>query len=243
MESGHQHHQHQTVIGKEINLKAVMGTIKKRFWLIVVISAVLTGLAYMYSSRPEPSVYASSARVMIGADSNLMPTARVLAREPVVLDQVIRNMGLDYSSGTLRSQIRVDNVDQSLVTVITVLDSEPGRAADIANEIVSVYRVIAAETLGVHNIRLLTPAEPNANPINSQSYTAVYAVFVISLLIGLSCAFVLDSLDESIRSENDVESLLGLSVLGNVSTMKRKYASGSPKKQKQGMIRSESIGS
>lgn len=228
---------------KEINLKSVFLIIKKRLWLIVLLTVLLTVLASLYNSRPEPQVYVSSTRVIIAASNEMMTTVRALVREPIVLNQVIEELELNSSPGQLRGQIRVDSVDASLITVISVLDSHPVRAADIANSIVEKYREVAIDTLGVQSIRLLTAAEPDPTPINTTSNTIVYMAFVVGLILSVTLAFLLESLDDSVRSEQDVESILGLNMLGHVSRIKPRPSSQSVKKSKPTMVRSESIGS
>ncbi|MFD0588441.1 YveK family protein [Paenibacillus sp. GCM10027627] len=229
--------------GNEIDLRKLIGTIRNRVWLIVIITGFLTAFAYMYNSQAEPDIYASSSRVIIAASNDMMSTVRALVREPIVLDQVIKQLDLDASPGQLRSQIRVDSVDSSLITVITVADTNPERAADIANSVVSVFREIANDTLGVSSIRLLTEAKPEPFSINVKSNTIVYVAFIVGLILSMSLAFLLDSLDDSIRTEQDIEGTLGLNMLGQVSKIKQRHTTASAKKQKPALIRSESIGS
>ena len=46
--------------------------------------------------------------------------------------------------------------------------------------------------------------------------------FVLGLVAGIGLVFFLDSLDDSVKSEEDVEEFLGIPVLGKVSKMKKK---------------------
>ncbi|RJE91165.1 hypothetical protein D3P07_03620 [Paenibacillus sp. 1011MAR3C5] len=229
--------------GKEIDLRKLFSTIKNKLLLIVLLTGAITVLGIMYNSQSEPNVYSSSSRVMIAATNDMMSTVRALVREPIVLDQVIEDLGLNATAGQLRSQIRVDSVEQSLITVISVADTNPDRAADIANAVVTVYRSVAAETLGISSIRLLTSAVPEPSPINEKSNTIVYVAFVVGLILSLSLAFLLESLDDSIRTEHDIESTLGINMLGQISKIKSGHARIHTKKTKQAIIRSETIGS
>ncbi|MDQ8735941.1 Wzz/FepE/Etk N-terminal domain-containing protein [Paenibacillus sp. LHD-38] len=228
---------------KEINIKEMYTVIRKRIWLILLITIVVTVLAGLYNNRPEPPLYAASSRMIVTSSSDKLVTVRVLFREPIVLEQVIEQLGLDRSAAQLRNQIRVDNVDGSLVTVVTVIDPSSKLAADIANTGVEVYRKVAAETLGVSNIRLLTPAVVNPYPINERSNTIVYIGFLFGLILSIGLIYLLDSLDDSIKSEREVEELLGLTMLGSVTKMKRKDYARHLKKQKSILVRGETIGS
>lgn len=228
---------------KEINLKALYVVLRKRFWMILLITIVFTVVGGMYNSRPETPVYTASSRMIIAASQDMMSTVRALFREPIVLEKVIEELDLDQSVGGLRSQIRVANVDASLITVVSVVDSNPERAADIANESFNIYKQVAAETLNITSIRLLSEAIPNPNPINEKTNTLVYVAFLMGLFIGVALTFLLDSLDDSIRSEREIEQMLGLTVLGHVSVMKKKDLAKHSKKQKSVMVRGEVIGS
>jgi len=227
---------------KEINLKAIMGIIMKRLWLVVSITIVITVLAGLYNARPEEPIYASSSRILIGANAELRGTANVLLREPIVLKGVIEELGLRQSPEGLRTQIRISNVEGSLVTLVTVIDTNPQRAADIANALIQSYRPIASQSLGISTIRTLTEAEAVPYPINSKSNTIVIVAFLAGLFISICGVFLLDSLDDSIRTEKDIEKLLGVSVLGHVPKMRRRRVPSFTKK-KSVIARGETIGS
>lgn len=238
------HHDQDRVKIKEINLKALFLTVKKRLWLVMVITILFTVAAGFFNSKPETPMYVSNTRMIVTASSDMMGTVRVLFREPIVLDQVIEKLGLNLSAAALRSQIRVDSVDASLVTVVSVMDTDPRLAAEIANTAVETYRQVASEVLGITSIRLLTKAEENPFPINEKSNRIVYIAFLLGMILSVGLVFLLDSLDDSIKSEREVEELLGLTMLGQVNKIKRKdYASSRLKKQKSISVRGETIGS
>jgi capsular polysaccharide biosynthesis protein len=229
--------------GKEIDLRKLFQTLKKKLWLIVLLTGLMTGFGILYNSQSEPDIFASSSRVIISAPIDLMPTVKALVREPLVLEQVIDELRLNTSPGQMRTQIRVDSVEASLITVITVMDTNPERAADIANSVIGVYREVAAEMLGVGGIRLLTSAEPVPIPINVKSNTIVYVALIAGLILSISLIFLLESLDDSIRTEHEIEGALGLNMLGQVSKIRRRHTSVTAKKHKPVLIRSETIGS
>ncbi|OMF36017.1 hypothetical protein BK133_09720 [Paenibacillus sp. FSL H8-0548] len=228
---------------KEINLKALYVTIRKRVWMVLLITISLTILAGLYNSRPETPMYSSSARVIIATTADMMGTVRVLFREPIVMNEVIEALQLNRSAAQLRSQFRVDSVDGTLVTVISVVDSDSKLAADIVNTAVDAYKKAAAQILGITNIQVLTTAQENPNSINEKSNTIVFVGFILGLILSLAFIFLLDSLDDSIKSDRQIEDVLGLTVLGDVSQMKKKDYARHLKKQKSILVRGETIGS
>jgi capsular polysaccharide biosynthesis protein len=229
--------------GKEINLKALYSTLRRRLWMIALITIGITVAAGLYNARPEAPVYASSSRIIVAASAEMMSTLKVMVREPIVLTKVIDELNLPQSVGELRGQLRADSVEGSLVTVITAVDSDADRAAAIANKTVEVYRQVANDTLGVSSIRILTDAQPNPFSINQKSNTSVFIAFVASLVLSVALVFLLDSLDDSIKTEREIEELLGLTMLGQVSSMKRRDYKRASQKQKTIVTRGETIGS
>jgi capsular polysaccharide biosynthesis protein len=211
--------------------------------MIALITIGLTVLAGLYNSRPEMPLYASSSRIIVAASADMMSTLKVMIREPVVLDKVIQDLELRKSLGQLRSQIRAESVEGSLVTVVTVVDPDPKLAAEIANKTVDVYREVASQTLGVSSIRVLTQAGASTVSINEKSNTIVFIAFLAGLILSIGITFLLDSLDDSVKSEREVEELLGLTMLGNVSKMRRRDLASQEKKQKSIVARGETIGS
>ncbi|MDF2903474.1 MAG: capsular polysaccharide biosynthesis protein, partial [Bacillus sp. (in: firmicutes)] len=66
--------------------------------------------------------------------------------------------------------------------------------------------------------------------------------FVLGLIIGIGLVLLLDSLDDSIKSEYEVEELLGLPVIGTVSKMNNKNVKKKNNSYSELEIRGETIG-
>jgi len=231
---------------KEINLKELFATLQRRLWIVLLSTVVIGTLGGLYNSIPDPPVYGASARVMISADTpEMLGTLKVFIREPVVLERVIKELGLKQSVGNLRNQIGITSVDNSIITVVSALDQDPRLAVKIANSVVSTFTEEAAARLKFRGVEVLTSAQesPNPVPVNPHSNRIVFISIFAGLVIGVGGAFLLDSLDDSIRSKDDIENLLELNVLGSVSTIKKKDLFSKAAKRKNEYIRGETLGS
>ena len=71
----------------------------------------------------------------------------------------------------------------------------------------------------IDNIHILSPAElpDNPVPIKPQPLLNMAIAFVVGLMASVGLAFLLEYLDNTIKTEQDIEKLLGLPVLGAVS--------------------------
>ncbi len=148
------------------------------------------------------------------------------------MEGVGEQLQLERSVNAMADQITVSQVDESQVVQITVTDSNPEIAAQIANATATTYKKEMGNILGFNEVQLLSEAKPGAVPINQTSSNLTIITFVFGLIIGTGFVFLLDSLDVKIRKESDVEALLGVPVLGTISNMnKRKFAAKKKKSE------------
>ncbi|MDT3428815.1 capsular polysaccharide biosynthesis protein [Paenibacillus forsythiae] len=230
---------------KEINLKEWAAVIRRRLWIIVLTTVLFAVLGGLYSSQPEVPLYASSARIMIpAATPEQLSTIKVFIREPVVLERVVRESGLQRSASGLRNQISVGSVDNSIVTIISVVDPDPAVAPQIVNTIVRVFTEEVSKRMGFNGISVLTEAaaSPNPSPVNPPSNRALIAGIMAGLIIGLGLALLRESLDDTLRTERELERILGVDSLGTVSRLQRKDSVGKSKRKNE-YVRGEAIGS
>lgn len=230
---------------KEINLKELYIVIKKKFWVVILCAILFTALGSFYVSMPNTPLYESSTRLYLQTDKDFFNNLKVIIREPVVLEEVIKQLELGRSAETLRGQIKVEAVEGSTVLRLSVVDQDPVLAANIANAVVIAYKEVARGTVFFTNIIVLTKAEVNEkpNPINPQSNRAIYMGLIAGVLLGIGVIFLLDSLDDTVKSEREIEELLGITVLGSVSRIKRRDIPKKTIQQKNLSLRGETIGS
>lgn len=232
-------------IEKEINIKDVFHVIKKRMWIMLICVILFGSVGYAYVSRPVTPLYEASVRIYAQAGSDLFNNLRVILREPFVLDEVIRQLELNRTAESLRSRISIDSVGTSTVLVVSVIDHDQQVAVDIANTIVKAYKSVARQTVFYTHVMVLTEAvaSHDPHPINQRSNRPFQLSVVIGMIIGLGIMFFIDSLDETIRNERDIEQFSDLTVLGYVSKIKRHQISKKVTKQRNLSLRGETIGS
>lgn len=221
---------------EEINLGTVFGIIKKRILLIlslVILGAVLAAAATVYLVTP---IYQTSTQILINSEqSEAMPitntdiqtnlqlinTYSVIIKTPLILDQVIDRLGLDVTAKELTDQITVNSASESQVIDISVRDENASEAVKIANMIATVFQAEIEELMNVDNVNILSTATLSANPepVEPNLMMNITAAAAGGLVLGIGIAFLLAFLDTTVKSEEDVEELLGLPILGVVSPM------------------------
>jgi capsular polysaccharide biosynthesis protein len=207
---------------KEIDLKEHFTLIKKRIWILILITIMTTALGYVKNTYFTTPLYQSATRMIIGADIELMKTLQVLIRDATVLQKVTNELRLGISPEQLAQQISVGSVEGSQVVNLFVVDTDPEMAAKIANTTAEVFKSEVPNIVGFNNVKLLTKAKINPYPINDNENRNLVIAFMIGILIGIGVIYFLESLDDSVKSKDEIEDILGFTVLGTVSKMKKK---------------------
>lgn len=234
------HEQKQT---REINIGELLLILKRYVLLILLVTVISTSASSYYSFSTYSPLYQSTARIIISADSNLMSTLKVIIQDTTVLGKVVGKLDLPYSPEILSSKIMVESISDSQVVTITVSDADPKQAAVLANSVAETYKEEIPTIMGFNGVKLLSKAKEVPFPINDDKNKPIIIGFVGGIVVGIGLAFLLDSLNNSVRKENEVEELLGVPVLGTVPKMKKtnmKEKRKNPFKFNQG---SETIGS
>ncbi|MFC5406778.1 YveK family protein [Cohnella soli] len=237
--------QHTPASGvKEINLKELFNVIRRRLWIAVVTTIVCAILGGMYSTRSQTPMYASTARIIIMVDSEqMLGTVKAFLREPVVLKQAIAELGGDVTVGYLRNSISVGSVEGTLITLVTAVDTDTRSAARMANATVDAFSKQITRYFPTASAQVLTEADPDAvsAPINPPSNRAFIFGTIAGLFVGIGLIFLVDSLDDTIRTRRDVERQLNMYLLGQTTKFKKRDVAARARRSKTVQKRGESI--
>lgn len=220
---------------QEIDLRQFWGIIKKRWWLLVAVpllAALISGGISFYVLEP---VYQASTTLIVGkkatnleeqlarqllennvlaANRQLAKTYGEIAKSRTVREQVIAQLGLELTPDQLDSKLEVSQVKDTEILKITVMDTDPELAADIANVTVQKFAAAVIEIKKVDSVSIVDKAVVPAVPVKPNKMLNILIAFTVGLMGALGLSFLLEHLDNTIRSSKEAEELLDLSVLG-----------------------------
>ncbi|WP_226528028.1 YveK family protein [Metabacillus niabensis] len=219
-----------------ISLKELFLTLKKRLSLIIIITAIATATSGIVSYFLLTPIYESSTQILVNQTKSeeqlynynevqtnlqLINTYNVVIKSPTILDKVIEKENLDTTASDLNELVTVSNEQNSQVVNIAVQNEDPKKAADIANSIASTFQEQISKIMNVDNVSILTQAQlgENPSPVKPQPVLNMAIALVVGLMAGVGLAFLLEYLDNTIKTEQDIENQLGLPVLGAITTI------------------------
>lgn len=219
-----------------IELRELFAIVKKRIWMIILIPLIAAIISGAISYCALTPIYEASTQILVNKSDNqemmapsyndiqynlrLIDTYKVILTSPRILEVAIEQMNLDLSPGQLSDKIRVSAVQDSQVMAITVEDPDPSMAVAIANGVAFTFQQQIPAIMNVDNAQILAQAKlsENPKPIKPNPPLNIAIAFVVGLMAAVGFAFLLEYLDNTIKTEQDVENILELSTLGIIAT-------------------------
>ncbi len=212
----------------EIDLLELLRYLKKKFWVIVAACGVCALAALIASQLFMTPKYTASTRVYVLNRSNentvvysdlqlssqLLNDYKVLITGQNVTREVIKELGLNMSANQLSKKIDVTAPDNTRVLQISVTDTDPQRAADIANEVREVAALQIKQIMDVDSVNIIYEADVPTQPSSPNVKINVILGAVLGIFGSILILSVVFIRDDTIRTEEDVEQYLGLSTLG-----------------------------
>jgi capsular polysaccharide biosynthesis protein len=218
---------------EEISLKEVLFILKKRMRLILslfLIAVLLSSVISIFVLDKEyqanttlmvgrPKDYASDANIQYNElllNQKLVSTYGELIKTRAVAEEVIDNLNLDISYEQYKGKVNVSLVKDTELIQIIVKDTDPSVARIIADETANVFMDKVQEIMKVDNVHVIDKAETPTVPVSPNITLNIAIAAVLGLMIGVFFAFLLEFLDNTIKTPEDVEKYLNLPVLGSI---------------------------
>lgn len=240
-----------------MELKQYFLVLKKRLVLIALCVIIATLTTAFYSYTYYTPLYQASTKFIVnktveieqmgreqmdlsalGVNIMLINTYKEIIKSPAIMDKVAqRYPELGLTPELLGGLVNVQSVNNTQVMTFSVLDYSYERAAKIVNAVSSVFQSEIPKIMKVNNVTILYAANPDESPppVNKRSNQYILISAAVSLLFAAGIAFLLEYLDDTLKTKEDIQKLMGVHVLSSVSRVKPKqlttYRPISPRKQ------------
>lgn len=228
-----------------ISLKEIFQTLRKRISLIVTITILAVAVSAFVTYFLMTPKYDASTQILVNqadtANSNLyqanavqtnvqlVNTYSVIIDNPSVLNPVIDQLHLKMTANQLKGLLTVNTEQNSQVFTLTAETDSPSQSVRIVNGVAAAFKSQVQKVMNVNNVSILSPAtiSTSSSPVKPKPSINLAIAFVVGLMVSIGLAFLLDYLDSTIKTEEDIEQILGLPVLGAVSRMNSHRDKGS----------------
>ena len=219
---------------EEIDLRELFNIFwNKKFQIIVtVLIFAIIGIVYTLGFT-TPKYTASTTLVLamsgkkddaenaitttdVTLNSKLVPTYSKLVKSKKVVRQVLTNLNIDENEDIIKNSVSVTAEEDTEVLRIAVTHENPAYAAKIANEIAKVFSQMVNEIYKIDNVYLVDRAETPDKPSNIHHTKDVVLFAFVGFALSAAYVFILNMLDNTIKTAEDIEKLYGLPVLVSI---------------------------
>ena len=211
---------------------------------VIVLAAVIavSGLFVMNLATYDPE-YESTAMLYIlrqGDDSTssgdasndfslalkVVNDCTYLLKSHTVLDAVIDELELDTDYKELYKTVSTRNPDNTRILEVTVRAESPELAKQIVDKICELGKESITKAMGFEQVNLFEYGRLEKLPCNKMSILVYAIVAVAAAVLTYSVYMVLYLLDDGVRTSEDIERYLGISVLGEIPDAKESVKNG-----------------
>ena len=221
-----------------VELRDYVRVLRKRWRFVALLTLLALAGAAAASLLATPQ-YEARTQVFVstqaeGSNSDLLQGSsftqqRVksyadVVTSPRVLDPVIADLGLQTSASELSDQIVAEAPPDTVLINVSVQDKSPAQAVAIANAVGDSFATVVSEleqpadgSASPVTISTVEPANEPGSPVSPDTRLNLALGLSVGLAIGIGAALLRETLDTTVKGEDDVRQVTDASVLGGIA--------------------------
>jgi non-specific protein-tyrosine kinase len=215
----------------DVDLTYVLTTLRRAWWLLALAAVLGTGAAALVNATSAVTYQAQVQQFVSIADtsdsqSNILSGSQFtlqrvksytqVATSAQVLGPVIQQLKLPMTSDDLAKNVTATNPLDTVLIEIAVTDTDPNRAADIANGVAKqlsrvVQEIESPQSGAPAPVKLTTtqPAGVPTAPVAPRKSLNLALGLLVGLAAGAGGALLREQLNTTVKTPDDIETLTG----------------------------------
>ena len=218
-----------------IRLDELFEALKKRWLMIVSITLIATIIAAVFSFFIIKPQYEASTKVFIGKDGtenqrysqsdvlmyqNLMKTYSEAIKTKDLISRSLEGTNLKLEPANVLENLTVVTVTDTQILQIKYKSKNPQEAKAVIEGISEEFIKTSKELVPNGNIQIIEAVELPENPVSPNKKMNIAIAFLLGLMVGVGMAFLLEFLDNTFKSKDQLERELDIPVIGAIPTVK-----------------------
>lgn len=236
----------------EIDLKQIMFVLFNKILFIILSGIIVGAIAFLISQYLLVPKYVSTAKLYIinrqtegvitsqdlTSSSQLTQDYKELIVSRIVIEKVISDLDLPYKYEQFKGKLSVDTPVDTRILAITIKDKDPYTAKKIADKMADVSVDTIGSVMESERANIIDYGNLPLRPVSPNIFRNTVAGVGIGVILSITIILFIFFIDDSIKSEDDIERYLGISTLGVIpiqddETDKRKHKFKQNKKRKK----------
>lgn len=220
---------------EDLNLQDVLFILRKHIKIIIAAALVCCAIGFIISKFFMQRQYQAEAKLIVNTSSSAtnasevynavelsqkeVDTYAIIIENNTVLDGIIKDLKLNITKDDLAKKIDVSAVGTTEVIDIKVKDTNPDTAKAIENDIIKLAPAEIVRTVNAGSVEVVSSPEVSGNPVSPNVRLITAASALAGLIIAVLIAFLMEMLNNTFSSDDDVQKHLGFNVIGVIPSL------------------------
>ncbi len=218
--------------------KDVSYSIKKRWKLIVLVTLVITLVSAVLSLFVITPKYESSTKLFIGKESseessseytngdielykNLMSTYAEVIQTKDLVSSALNENGMAIDVDKALENLTVNTTENTQVLEIKYISTDPYEADNMVKAILNQFVKRSKQLIPNESVHVIQQSQVSVNPVSPNILRNTVIAFLVGFVLSLCIVFLLEYLNDSLKNKDELEKILGTSVIGVISDEKK----------------------
>ena len=212
-----------------ISISEIFEALKKRWILIVSINLVATLISGVLSFFVIKPTYEASTKVFVGKEESslegyntndiqmyqkLLQTYAETIKTNEVIQAAINNTNADLSIKDVKSSLTVTPISDTQILQIKYQNNDPEVARSIIENITNEFVILSKELVPNGNVRVIEAVQLPEDPVAPNKKMNIAIAFLLGLMVSVGLVFLLEYLDNTFKTKENLERELNIPVLG-----------------------------
>lgn len=218
-----------------IRLDELFEALKKRWLMIVTVTLIATIISAALSFFVIKPKYEASTKVFIGKDEGdnqaynqndvlmyqkLMKTYSEAIKTKDLVSRSLQGTSLELKPEDVLANLTVSPVTDTQILQIKYKSNNPQEAKVVIQELTNEFIKTSKELVPNGNIKTIEEVQLPENPVSPNKKMNIAIAFLLGLMVSMGLAFLLEFLDNTFKSKEELERELDIPVIGVIPTVK-----------------------
>ena len=212
-----------------ISISEIFEALKKRWILIVSITLVATLISGILSFFVIKPTYEASTKVFVGKEESslegyntndiqmyqkLLQTYAETIKTNEVIQAAINSTNADLSVKDVKDSLTVTPISDTQILQIKYQNNDPEVARSIIENITNEFVILSKELVPNGNVRVIEAVQLPEDPVAPNKKMNIAIAFLLGLMVSVGLVFLLEYLDNTFKTKENLERELNIPVLG-----------------------------
>jgi capsular polysaccharide biosynthesis protein len=217
-----------------IDLSLPLKILKKKLWFILLITFICTAVAGLLSYFVLTPVYEASTSIIIGSAPNehdpndqyssrsediymyqkLITTYASIANSDLVADRTAELLGSGMTGTDIHKTTTVTPETDTQILDIKCQSKDSAVAQKMVNTLAVTFIEESQKIYPTDNIKIMDVAKLPKVPVKPRKVLNMTVAFLLGMMGSIGIVFIVEHMDNTVKTEDDVAKLLKLPVLG-----------------------------